>query len=199
MAEDNSLWRVYMRSPEWAARKVEYYSRHPKVCAACSSTESIHLHHMTYKRITEEIDSDLVPLCLSCHRLVHKFHKSEDNLSLMAATKRFIAYNSGADEVRKSRKPRPVKGRKSSATYSPAFRAPVIRDEDDASTALGKFAHMAYVERLASSLGHVTTETRARKAGTFNVSCSCGWKFGNPVGARRSWRARFTHCREAIG
>lgn len=185
MAEDNSLWRVYMQSPEWAARKVEYYSRHPKVCAACSATKPIHLHHMTYKRLTEERDSDLVPLCMSCHRTVHKFHKSERGLSLMAATKRFIALNEGEAPTVSDRRPRA--GRKP--------RTPRGIDE----LVNEKLAHVAHVQRIAKDLGHVTTDVKGPKAGTYWISCSCGWTLGKAVGAKRAWRARYLHCHSAIG
>jgi len=203
MAEDNSLWRVYMQSPEWAARKAEYYSRHPKVCAACSATKPIHLHHMTYKRITEEIDSDLVPLCMSCHRAVHKFHKSEHGTSLMAATKRFIAMNGGtipSPGLKRPRAPRkPREPRKPRTPRGTVPRAPIMRQRDSDETVTEKLGQMAYVQRIAKELGHVTIDRNGPKAGTYLISCSCGWDLGKAVGAKRSWRERYLHCHSAIG
>jgi hypothetical protein len=67
----------YICSPEWTARKNKYYETHRRECRSCGSWEKeIHLHHKTYKRIYNEDDSDLMPLCLDCHASLHLVQKT---------------------------------------------------------------------------------------------------------------------------
>lgn len=37
----------------------------------CGATEGLQLHHMTYERIGAEELTDLIPLCETCHNIVH--------------------------------------------------------------------------------------------------------------------------------
>ena len=65
----------YIGSRQWARRKVLYFSRHQKRCAACGTELAIELHHRTYERMKRELDADLVPLCVEHHVLVHQYHR----------------------------------------------------------------------------------------------------------------------------
>lgn len=76
----------YIKSEQWAKRKVEYYFKHPKICWRCQSIDNLHLHHHTYLRLGDELDEDLVPLCQSCHRRVHDLEKSEPGYDITDAT-----------------------------------------------------------------------------------------------------------------
>jgi 5-methylcytosine-specific restriction endonuclease McrA len=49
-----------------------YYAKHGKKCAVDFVTENVDLHHMTYKRLGNEWDEDLVPLCRDCHKSIHR-------------------------------------------------------------------------------------------------------------------------------
>ena len=62
----------YIKSDDWKNRKAKYFKKHPKICKACGSTERIHLHHITYRRLGKEGPRDLVPLCATCHDEVHR-------------------------------------------------------------------------------------------------------------------------------
>lgn len=74
--KDGSInYRVYLRSSKWRARKLDYYSRHEKKCAACSSTTDIHLHHLHYNTLGRELDCDLEPLCVVCHDSYHGIYR----------------------------------------------------------------------------------------------------------------------------
>lgn len=85
---------TYITSSKWERRKAKYYARHEKRCRACGSTEDIHLHHHTYKRLGKEHDNDLIPLCSEHHGAVHQLydlHKgSPQHMSLTAATKQVV-------------------------------------------------------------------------------------------------------------
>lgn len=92
----------YITSSKWEKRKVAYYAKHEKLCAACKCTENIHLHHHTYDRMGNELDDDLVPLCQEHHDLVHKLHR-ECGGTLTKVTATFLKLY-GA-----SLRPRPIK------------------------------------------------------------------------------------------
>jgi hypothetical protein len=66
---------AYIRSPQWAAVVRRYFNKHPRRCAGCPSEIRIQLHHRTYIRLEAERDSDLVPLCDTCHSMVHGIHQ----------------------------------------------------------------------------------------------------------------------------
>lgn len=86
-------YEAYINSSRWERRRVAYFSRHPKVCRACGSKTQIHLHHHTYKRMGNEMDEDLVPLCQGCHDLCHKLHRANPGMSLTRATGEFLKIN----------------------------------------------------------------------------------------------------------
>jgi hypothetical protein len=62
---------AYIRSPEWRGVVTRYFHRHPCRCAACLGEFEVELHHKTYARLEAELDSDLAPLCRTCHSMVH--------------------------------------------------------------------------------------------------------------------------------
>lgn len=79
-------YRRYLKSPEWAERKRQYFSRFHRRCAACGTYKRIQLHHSSYERLTREPDSDLWPLCFKCHRNVHRAHDTGRFENLEAST-----------------------------------------------------------------------------------------------------------------
>ena len=97
------VYRDYIKSKQWALRKSNYYGRHDKICRACSTKAHIHLHHKTYARLGFERDADLVPLCRSCHYLVHNINKSS-KYSLWFDTEQFIRDKKGVKWKKKKRR-----------------------------------------------------------------------------------------------
>ncbi len=67
-----SIHRIYIQGERWKERKEAYYKKFGKICAACFSKKCVDLHHMTYKRLGNEWDEDLVPLCRDCHKSFHR-------------------------------------------------------------------------------------------------------------------------------
>lgn len=77
----------YISSEHWTARKRAFWARHPKVCRGCESTDDVQLHHGTYERMGRELDSDLFPVCQTCHTLIHDLYKiKQGKMELMQAT-----------------------------------------------------------------------------------------------------------------
>lgn len=64
------------------------FKKKPKRCSVCSSTESLHVHHADGDKTNNELDN-LIPLCHSCHRLVHSSN-STDRGEIVALRNRLI-------------------------------------------------------------------------------------------------------------
>lgn len=67
-------WReydAYLRTPEWAAKREIVLTRCKRVCEACGSARATDVHHLNYKRVGEELDTDLLGLCRECHDTIH--------------------------------------------------------------------------------------------------------------------------------
>ncbi len=87
-----SFYTFHMNSQEWKDTKRWYVATFkPRQCAGCQRPwrSGDHLHHQTYEHLAHERDhpEDLVPLCESCHRAVHKLHnKNKPQMTLRKAT-----------------------------------------------------------------------------------------------------------------
>jgi hypothetical protein len=76
-----AVYDSYLASRAWRDRRRAWYSAWlttagtPPRCIVCDrqwSPKSGHLHHLTYVRIGNEDDTDLVPLCPQDHRRLHE-------------------------------------------------------------------------------------------------------------------------------
>jgi hypothetical protein len=65
-------YAVYILSKEWRVRCALFYKTHGHFCVACGETKNIHMHHMTYRHLGNEMDEELAPLCRDCH---HEYHE----------------------------------------------------------------------------------------------------------------------------
>jgi 5-methylcytosine-specific restriction endonuclease McrA len=87
-------YRAYIQSREWAAVRARFWASDlPQECYVCGAPRRprMHLHHRTYKNLGAERLMDLVPLCPSCHELVHDMHRSDPSAArrgLWETTKR---------------------------------------------------------------------------------------------------------------
>lgn len=96
-------YKKYIDSPEWSERRRVYYLNHEKRCRSCGAKDKeIHLHHRTYKRLGREDDSDLMPLCNSCHSILHFFQRSL-RLTVEVATEFWIDSTNSCKEKKKIR------------------------------------------------------------------------------------------------
>jgi hypothetical protein len=78
--EDGTVnYREYIHSVEWMHRRRKYLRTHP-VCSRCAMTMEQHhekfglalsVHHLNYRRLGDELDSDLETICRQCHRDEH--------------------------------------------------------------------------------------------------------------------------------
>lgn len=76
-----AVYDAYLASHAWRQRRKAWYAAWltragtPPACLVCNREWSLrngHLHHLTYMRIGDEDDRDLVPLCARHHRRLHE-------------------------------------------------------------------------------------------------------------------------------
>jgi hypothetical protein len=60
----------YLSSDRWANRRLAFKANYPERCFVCNTT-SCCLHHVTYARVGNEEDADLVWLCRHHHEQIH--------------------------------------------------------------------------------------------------------------------------------
>ncbi len=78
-------WHDYLSSAEWEEIKNQRLKIDNFKCVICKSKDKLYCHHLTYGRIFEEKLTDLITLCLNCHRWIHK-------ISPPHHTPKFITY-----------------------------------------------------------------------------------------------------------
>jgi 5-methylcytosine-specific restriction endonuclease McrA len=63
----------YLRTPEWKQTRAAALLRAGNACSLdVTHTDGLEVHHNTYERLGEELDTDLMVLCRHCHRLHHR-------------------------------------------------------------------------------------------------------------------------------
>jgi hypothetical protein len=76
-----AAYDAYLTSRTWRARRRAWYAAwltshgSPPRCLACDRVwcpRTGHLHHLTYIRLGREDNEDLVPLCATDHRQLHR-------------------------------------------------------------------------------------------------------------------------------
>lgn len=96
----NNNYYEYIQSEEWKqTKKTLYKLYHKPRCYCCGYyTEAenkagtpfkirrrIHVHHITYERLGEELIEDLILLCSRCHKAVHRLVKNNEEVGLKNA------------------------------------------------------------------------------------------------------------------
>ena len=74
----------YMKSPQWAAKREERLRLDGNHCVMCGRsnglqkdgvTPILQVHHISYQRLGNEPMADLVSLCPTCHKRIHKYYR----------------------------------------------------------------------------------------------------------------------------
>lgn len=65
-------YEEYLRSDHWKARSNVARVRDGHRCRDCYSRENLDVHHLTYERLGEERNGDLITLCRGCHLARHR-------------------------------------------------------------------------------------------------------------------------------
>lgn len=70
-SDSKAEYKEYLNSPHWKEIRLKALARAGNRCQLCSSTDSLNVHHNTYRNRGNEDLKDLVVLCRNCHE---KFH-----------------------------------------------------------------------------------------------------------------------------
>lgn len=70
----------YLQSNHWKSLRKKALSRDGHRCAACYSSENLHVHHLRYRHLYDVTKGDLVTLCANCH---NKAHSSDHPIKLL--------------------------------------------------------------------------------------------------------------------
>lgn len=69
-------YQEYLQTPEWQEKRKRALKKSDYRCQVCNTnSEQLNVHHRTYERRGDEIDSDLIVLCRSCHEKFHEIDK----------------------------------------------------------------------------------------------------------------------------
>ena len=66
-----NAYKDYLNDKSWNARRSKSLKRGNYLCSRCGSTRDLNVHHLTYARIGQEEQDDLIVLCRRCHSIVH--------------------------------------------------------------------------------------------------------------------------------
>lgn len=67
----HETYEAYLNSPHWIARRSVYALTHPPTCRHCQELGA--LHHVSYERLGNETDDDLMWLCRGHHDEMHQW------------------------------------------------------------------------------------------------------------------------------
>ncbi len=72
-----TLWRLvynkYLASDEWKAKRKEWIIAAKNTCISCKDVfgdGGLHIHHIHYRTIGDEKDSDIRVVCRGCHKML---------------------------------------------------------------------------------------------------------------------------------
>jgi len=67
-------YKNYLKTKHWKYKRISIYRKYDRRCTKCGEAFQLidsNVHHLTYERVGNELDEDLVLLCKECHKKVH--------------------------------------------------------------------------------------------------------------------------------
>lgn len=64
-------YELYLRSPEWDKKRREALEEGGNRCCVCGGTDSLQVHHLSYRELGGVDISPVRVLCKACHEKVH--------------------------------------------------------------------------------------------------------------------------------
>lgn len=77
----------YLRGAHWQRVKLFFKKKNSR-CYLCFSKNDLHVHHISYKNIGNELKKDLVVLCSVCHSDLHNGNLNENKTKRANSHKR---------------------------------------------------------------------------------------------------------------
>jgi 5-methylcytosine-specific restriction endonuclease McrA len=68
MRKLSDLYKGYMSSSAWAAKRLLVLKRDDCICKSCGKAKATEVHHLSYIHFGDEPLFDLVSVCSKCHR-----------------------------------------------------------------------------------------------------------------------------------
>ena len=72
-------YQEYLESLAWRERSAKFREAWDNRCALCYSTGTLQVHHRTYERIGNELNTDCIPLCKPCHKFADKQRRKNND------------------------------------------------------------------------------------------------------------------------
>lgn len=87
MTDTKINYDEYIRSNAWKSRRQQIIARCGGICEGCRKEKMVHVHHLTYERLGDELLTDLEGVCFPCHQDRHSHIISGDYrpISMVAA------------------------------------------------------------------------------------------------------------------
>ncbi len=73
-----ALYKEYLKSPEWKAKREKVILRAQGICEGCREEKANHVHHTTYDHAMNEFLFELVAFCEKCHDRIHESEAEPD-------------------------------------------------------------------------------------------------------------------------
>ena len=64
---------AYWQTDHWQRTRRREMGARP-TCWVCEARRAVQLHHTNYVSLMREGDGDLIPVCVPCHKAVHRMH-----------------------------------------------------------------------------------------------------------------------------
>lgn len=65
-------YNIYLKSEHWKQRRLKALKQANYTCSCCGVNNNLQVHHLTYANVWNEQDEDLLVVCRSCHKRIHK-------------------------------------------------------------------------------------------------------------------------------
>jgi hypothetical protein len=87
LREVRKFFRGYAKTKEWKLRR-ERFLVDKSICESCGESlthKNTVVHHLSYEHILNELDNELMALCIKCHSAIHDIQKKA-KLPIIVAT-----------------------------------------------------------------------------------------------------------------
>lgn len=73
-------YKEYIKSKAWMKKRRVFIELHGRKCAACDSKNKLRVHHMSYRHVGNERESELIILCARCHEEYHELNGVQQDM-----------------------------------------------------------------------------------------------------------------------
>lgn len=85
-------YQEYLQSNHWQMTRLRKLAKAGHRCESCRETTHLEVHHLTYKTLGKENESELIVLCSTCHEYTHLLWKKPPDDFGVAAVRSMLFY-----------------------------------------------------------------------------------------------------------